>query len=131
MASFAASLTSSADVSVSSITTALGTPARPPLAGKMAVCTANLRAEPVSMESSQTVCICVFSIAAKKKFSEYCTYCRSSAGAGPARYSLHQTEELRLALFVLPGELHVVGVAVLDGTNKSASWACECKWRLE
>lgn len=73
VASFAASLTSSADLSATSITTALGTPALPPLAGKMAVCTANLRAEPVSVQSSEPVCVSVFNIAGVSLFSVYCT----------------------------------------------------------
>lgn len=53
------------------MTTALGTPALPPLAGKMAVCTANLRAEPVSVQSSEPVS--VFNVGAVNEFSVYCT----------------------------------------------------------
>lgn len=49
-ASFAASCTESIDLSVTTITTALGMPIRPPLVEEIAVCTANRSADPAETE---------------------------------------------------------------------------------
>lgn len=58
-ASLVPSLTSSTDLSVTSITTALATPTLPPLTGEMAVCTANRSAEPAAGQDSERMCECV------------------------------------------------------------------------
>ncbi len=56
-ASFAASCTESIDLSVTTITTALGMPIRPPLVEETAVCTANRRAAPAETEEGTPTCM--------------------------------------------------------------------------
>ena len=52
-ASLAASLISSVDLSITSITIAFATPALPPLTDEMDVCTANRNADPVDRDNSE------------------------------------------------------------------------------
>ncbi len=110
-ASFAASCTESIDLSVTTITTALGMPIRPPLVEETAVCTANRRAAPAETEEE---CPHVCSVAYIWTVRLYCTCCVFAAylpSLGLLSVLLCKVSKSLRRLSSVCSSLHVTGTA--------------------